>query len=39
VVHLDSWIGAHGGADPLAGAIGDPAVWHEIFPDQAPGDR
>ena len=39
LIHLESWTGVPNRADPLTNAIGDPAIWREIFPDEAPGDR
>jgi len=39
LLHFDSWQGSGSPGDKLVAAIEDPKIWHEIFPDEDPGER
>jgi 5,6-dimethylbenzimidazole synthase len=39
LLHFDSWDGNHSSGEALVSAIENPAIWHEIFPDEDPGER
>ena len=39
LLHFDSWQGSHSSGDTLIDAIQNPDIWHELFPDEDPGER
>jgi 5,6-dimethylbenzimidazole synthase len=39
LLHFDSWHGDHSSGDDLITAIQNPDIWHEIFPDEDPGEH